>query len=242
VFFYLQSQRSPAWCDRILLRSVSGFPVRQLSLSAALSIGTSDHKPVVSTFEIDIPNTPQPIDRKLGETVIRVHGLRAEGLRAPKEKQETDPSAIAAGAKDIDPYIVFNSSMLSKPIQTQTQKKTNSPHWSELPPAQVVYNDIGRIKQTLIYVRVCNNQAQDAVIGRAVVSLMNLQLTPADAEKLASLYPESDISTATQKQREEFARGKPHTLQFQSDVTYAGVPAGSISGSVTVMWKQERKA
>ena len=53
-------ERSPAWCDRVLWRTMAGFdgiPVfemKQTGLGCALDITTSDHKPVWATFDLPV--------------------------------------------------------------------------------------------------------------------------------------------------------------------------------------------
>jgi hypothetical protein len=218
------AQRSPAWCDRILTRSVPGFGLEQLSLSAARGVGTSDHKPVVSMFELSVPPTPPPLDRTLGDCVLRVHDIRCTLLRAPREK-ELEAKDLAL-AKDLDAQLVFLSSCLQKPVTTPVVKKTPSPQWLELPSAPATYNEIKRIKQCLLYARVLNHQSQDAIVGRAIISLYDLKPVPAE-----------DGSTNTNADE----KGRTQTKRFEVDFTYAGMPAGSISGQITVMWKAKAK-
>ncbi len=120
------SQRSPAWCDRILRRSVSGFPVRQLSLQMARAICTSDHKPVMSFFEISVPPTHCPIDRGLGAAVIRLHDIRCTGLRVFKEAHSADAAVLAAAAKELDPFLIIHSPFLQKVSHPQRMECTAS--------------------------------------------------------------------------------------------------------------------
>lgn len=47
-------KRSPAWCDRILWYSLAPMPIQQKSLTMATSVVSSDHKPVCSTFTLDV--------------------------------------------------------------------------------------------------------------------------------------------------------------------------------------------
>ena len=218
------SQRSPAWCDRILWRSVAGFDLQQLSLSAVTSIGTSDHKPVVSMLEMSVPAIPPPLDRTLGDAVLRIHDLRCRDLRAPRENNKDQDSKD--WAKDLDPQLVFLASCLAKPIITPVVKKASSPQWLELPSSPATYNSLARIKQTLVYVRVLNHQSQDAIVGRGIISLKDL----------APVADDGAHETHSASQGID-AKGRAHTQRFEVEVTYGGMPAGYITGQLTVLFK-----
>jgi len=215
-------QRSPAWCDRILIRSVPGFPVWQRELQPCIAIGTSDHKPVRATFEFGVPAIPPPCERGQGSVIVRLHDVRCKDLRAvtpiqivERPRDKSDAELAIAAAKELDPFLVFLAAFLKRPIQTPHTKKTCAPHWMELPPGDATYTSIERIKQTLLYVRVCNHQSQDAIVGRAIIPLIDLR--------------ESNPG----------GHGMSRTFQKRFDVmvTYAGMPAGQITGNVTLMFK-----
>lgn len=55
-----KEQRIPSYTDRILWRSMPHLQgaIRQISLASAPSVSTSDHKPVISTFELSLSNPP----------------------------------------------------------------------------------------------------------------------------------------------------------------------------------------
>lgn len=59
---HYSAQRSPAWCDRILWKSIAGYPIQQLSFTSAPDIATSDHKPVSSVFQVETLVASSPFD------------------------------------------------------------------------------------------------------------------------------------------------------------------------------------
>ena len=271
-------QRSPAFCDRVLVRSVPGYPAKLLGLSAAPEVATSDHKPVVAFYDLAVPLTPCPLDRGLGAAVVRLHDLRCSGFRVVKEGAPTaggvgaaDPAAAALqAAKELDPFLVFNAPFLAQPVVTPVAKRSAAPSWLELPPAPASYNALARLRSSLLYVRVCNHQSQDAVVGRAIISLTDLHpagfeneeeaaaaaaagcvansaavavaaehtATGGPAPSSSASSSKAGVSSASSSSSSYAYRGLPHTKRFEVDVTFAGVPAGTISGSITFMFKQ----
>ena len=260
-------QRSPAWCDRILWRSVPGWGVRQVALGAILrGVDTSDHKPVASVFEVEVPPIPAPLDRSLGEAVVRLHDLRCTLLRTPRSIDTAgvtpDPNLLAL-AKDLDPFLVFGGSFLPKPVQTPVARKSVSPQWLELPPAPLSCNALGRLKHSLLYVRVANHAKDDAIIGRAIISLRDLHpegfeneeeaeaaavaAAAASASSAPAQAPTHPLSGSGRTSHSLSARslyaykGRPHTKRFDVELTFAGSAAGRLSGQITVMWKQKAR-
>jgi hypothetical protein len=50
--YTIEKQRTPSYCDRILCKSLPGTQIEQLYYKSVPSIGTSDHKPVISIYEL----------------------------------------------------------------------------------------------------------------------------------------------------------------------------------------------
>jgi len=191
-------------------------------------------------------------------------------LIAPAGGGAADPAAAALqAAKELDPFLVFNAPFLAQPVVTPVAKRSAAPSWLELPPAPASYNALARLRSSLLYVRVCNHQSQDAVVGRAIISLTDLHpagfeneeeaaaaaaagcvansaAAAVAAEHTATGGPAPSSSASSSKAGASSAissssyayRGLPHTKRFEVDVTFAGVPAGTISGSITFMFKQ----
>lgn len=53
-----KSQRSPAWCDRVLYRSLPGFQARPFEFVSSPELLTSDHKPVRAGFDVEVFDLP----------------------------------------------------------------------------------------------------------------------------------------------------------------------------------------
>jgi len=65
-------ERSPAWCDRILWKSLPPHTVRQVALGCSSAITTSDHKPVWSSFQVDTFRLACGVDDMLGPCTLRI--------------------------------------------------------------------------------------------------------------------------------------------------------------------------
>jgi len=112
--------RSPAWCDRILWRSIKipGIAVRQTSLSSAEYIRGSDHKPVFATFEVDcVPEVP-PRNEKLGDARISFVSLKGKNLMAADSNGFSDPYLL-----------IMHPLLLKETLKTKTINKTLNPVW-----------------------------------------------------------------------------------------------------------------
>lgn len=237
------SQRSPAWCDRILWRNVNGYPVKQIKFGTPLDVGTSDHKPVCGLFEIPTHISCYPLDRTIGSCIVRVLYVKLNGLRVPRDPINSSSSSSSsssgsshstgtsnfeadniAASKEIDPFVIIQSPLLSKVIQTPTLKKTATPSWGELPAIPSNYNNVERIKNTLMFVRVHNHQSQDAIIGRGIISLVNLQPTNTNSADGGI------IGVAKQMDLDIFVQ-----------LTYGGLPAGTLNAQLRFMWKEKEK-
>ncbi len=145
---------------------------------------------------------------------------------------------------------------------TPILKKVTSPQWLELPPAPLSCNNLSRLRHSLLFVRVCNKQSDGSIVGRAIISLTELhaEAFQSEAEATQAALEQADMAGAATAAAAGSSphggrpldahsdvanvgspryayRGQPHTLHFDVDVTYAGMPAGNISGSVTIMWK-----
>jgi hypothetical protein len=57
--------REPAWCDRVMWKSIPRGTISQLDYGASHALMTSDHSPVYSTFliHVDLPAIPHVYGR-----------------------------------------------------------------------------------------------------------------------------------------------------------------------------------
>jgi len=114
------SQRSPAWCDRILWRSIKvpGVGLKQTSLASAEYIHGSDHKPLVSTFDMDlVPEVPKSKEG-LGDAQISFVSLRGKNLMAADSNGFSDPYLL-----------IIHPQLLKETLKTKTVNKTLNPVW-----------------------------------------------------------------------------------------------------------------
>lgn len=86
-----KSQRSPAWCDRILFKSLEGSHITPTSFSAIYDILTSDHKPVIGTFRVNIFGHPSGIDDRVGKCKLCVRNMSAQNLEIADLNGKSDP-------------------------------------------------------------------------------------------------------------------------------------------------------
>jgi len=101
-----KDQRIPSYCDRILWKSMlNDGKLKQISLRSVPEVSTSDHKPVVSIFELapsqGLVCTP---DQSI---IIRMSGVRVRGL----------VDADLTGGSD--PYLIF----LTNPAEVLSEHK-----------------------------------------------------------------------------------------------------------------------
>ena len=74
--------REPAYCDRILYKSINQDFIRPKIYEAAHELMTSDHSPVYGVFEVDVPLHSFPHQRMKCE--IKINYLKARDLKISK--------------------------------------------------------------------------------------------------------------------------------------------------------------
>lgn len=135
--FEYDPQRLPAYCDRILWKSLPHCRknLRQTALATLPEVSSSDHKPVYAHFEIKPTASPQVSklqqdSRAEASVPIYITQLEAEGLLALDTNGKSDP------------YVVFHSvpaAVLGHcPVherKTKSKSRTLHPRWdhTELP-------------------------------------------------------------------------------------------------------------
>jgi len=157
------NERSPAWCDRVLWRSVPGWNVNQRKLGCATHIMTSDHKPVFAGFDIETYRMTCGVDDMLGECTVTFKELKALGL----PKADIDGSA--------DPYLVFTGAFI-KTLSERTPFKSNTrePVWDpkEVPKLHLSINRKERLRRHFIMVAVMDHdQTKDDLMANGMIFL-----------------------------------------------------------------------
>jgi hypothetical protein len=77
-----KAQRLPAWCDRVLYRSLPKFHMNPTGFTMTPEILTSDHKPVRATFDIEVFDMPSGQDDSQGDAFMAIRGLKGMNLNA----------------------------------------------------------------------------------------------------------------------------------------------------------------
>jgi len=205
------ASRSPAWCDRILWRSVPGFPIKQKYLSSIEAITTSDHKPVVSTFSVETFHLPAANDPTRGASFISFPFLTVKDLSFDRDDKSKNVT--------VDPYLRFNAPFLTRPYSTQVEKKIKllneqitSPNyqWNDIPAIPLQYNNFERLKKSIFHVTLINHKGE-SVMGRGIIPL------------------------PLKEKREVIA------FEFSIVLDLGGTPVGKLEGTIRLQWKDELK-
>eukprot|EP00049_Salpingoeca_infusionum_P018380 m.356985 g.356985 ORF g.356985 m.356985 type:complete len:494 (+) comp17679_c0_seq1:269-1750(+) len=140
-----KSQRIPAYCDRILWRSVPGTEdhVQQTSLMPLTHVSTSDHKPVCGTFQIQVRNA---VSAQGGGLVLKFLEIRGSELRNMDKTGASDPFIYFTSP---DPLI-----KAKKPPVSSTKSNTLNPVYEpkDLPDVPLAFgpDDIELVKSMCV--------------------------------------------------------------------------------------------
>jgi endonuclease/exonuclease/phosphatase family metal-dependent hydrolase len=206
--FVYDSERSPAWCDRVVWRSLPGAgpALVETSLKPAGSVWSSDHKPVAATFNMPVISLPVGTTDLLGPCSVIIRKLRASNL----------PKADVTGAAD--PYVVFCGDILrdEKP-RTATKMNTLEPKWedNDVPPLPLQVNARNRLRHSRLLIQVWD---YDATSGDDFMCCGFLPLRPyvagVDDEKVEEVESE-----------------------FRVELTRGGLPKGVLEGTIMLKWE-----
>eukprot|EP00027_Filamoeba_sp_ATCC50430_P011623 CAMPEP_0168544018 /NCGR_PEP_ID=MMETSP0413-20121227/2200_1 /TAXON_ID=136452 /ORGANISM="Filamoeba nolandi, Strain NC-AS-23-1" /LENGTH=589 /DNA_ID=CAMNT_0008574019 /DNA_START=61 /DNA_END=1828 /DNA_ORIENTATION=+ len=117
-----EKERIPAWCDRILYRTLPGLSLTPLDYNCCNEITTSDHSPVYATFRVDTKMAPLPLPSvpcKIILTQLRLLNLKYEADNN-NNKKSVDPN----------PYLVFSGSFLESKVISDVASKGSPPSWN----------------------------------------------------------------------------------------------------------------
>jgi len=156
-------ERSPAWCDRVLWRTLPGFNVTQDKLNSAPLITTSDHKPVFSTFTTTLFQLPLGRDDGLGECLIFIRKLKGTNLPAGDV------------SKTSDPFVIFCAPWLLEEERTTAMSKTLNPQWSDehVPVLRPLHNSKARLAQSFLMIKLYDHDRfkRDEALAHGVLML-----------------------------------------------------------------------
>lgn len=158
-----KDQRSPAWCDRILWKTLPGVPpLKQTLFNTCLDISSSDHKPVYGIFDLDyfeLPARSVNNDR----VSIEITNLRGHDLPAGDLNNLSDP------------YIIFVSDVLKKEYKTKTIMQTINPNWNDgdVPVLELNASNRARLNMSFITLKVFDYDATsgDDLLANGLINL-----------------------------------------------------------------------
>lgn len=240
------AMRSPAWTDRVLWRSLPGLEASLKPTSYAYSpaILSSDHKPVSATFTLDSCILAPAFDHRVGKCRVKLHLVKAtdllsvearallneqhrEALRVEQKKDVKRGAAATAmagafkaiksstRASTTNPVLRCSAHFLGKEYASGVCKDTLLPYWRDFEKRECLYNNPVRLQQSKIYIQVMsqNSLTQDT-LGYTVLPLQN-----------------TDLARLAHAQQ-----GKGVSVEFNLDLSYAGLPAGHLTGSLQFEW------
>jgi len=166
--FKYKNQRSPAWCDRILWKSMPNVkPMELTKLNAAAEVDSSDHKPVYAHFKL--PFFKHLPAKAQGQALYTLHITELRGHGLP-----------IADVKSSDPYVQITYPGTAKVIKggkvkTPYKASTLDPVWldKEVPPVELLISNPDRLRETTLSVGVWD---YDTASGDDILGFANFHL------------------------------------------------------------------
>jgi hypothetical protein len=112
------AQRIPAWCDRVLVKTLPQLPVRFLAYNACPEMLSSDHLPVYAVFQmaIHLHNVPHS---HASPCFICISGLHATDVR-PRH-----------GGSKAECYVSFYAPFINGVMSTAVAARSLNPRWED---------------------------------------------------------------------------------------------------------------
>ncbi|GJP35734.1 hypothetical protein CLOM_g20265 [Closterium sp. NIES-68] len=212
-------KRLPAWCDRVLWRSLPGCDLTCTRYTSAPNILTGDHKPVLAEF--DVTTYALPVTMDPSEEAVQL--LQLSKGHSDKDDMRwhlhfTDlkgHNLLSADANGLsDPYIRFVGPNLFKSFQTKKCYKTLNPVWGadDVPAIVLEHQSLHYYEKDYLLAAVFDHDKtnKDDPLGFAAIPL-------------------ADLVKATWEQSSQ-------PVSFRVEVTYKGLPAGELDGSFRLFW------
>eukprot|EP00736_Rhodelphis_marinus_P009019 Rmarinus@m.17019 len=219
-------QRLPAYCDRILVRTLPGCaPVRRDVYTSAPEMTTSDHNAVFAGFSVQsrdvyfqfltqgvrFPGAPPPKVCKIVFPTICACDLNVE-----------EPESERSGHAFTGLYLSFHAKFLSKPHHTTLVPKESNPIWSgeEIPPMYpfIIHKEFLAHQHIVVTVHHSTRSSREAQsLAQCVV--------PLDAACQAALVSAAEPRDPRQA-----------NVSFEIPLKFAGKDCGTLRGSVCAFW------
>ncbi|KAG0587749.1 hypothetical protein KC19_2G188700 [Ceratodon purpureus] len=207
---HYDQKRMPAWCDRVLWKTLQGCHSYLISYFSAPSILTSDHKPVGATYKLTsyaLPSStmlpPGGTDEDDKRWHIRFTSLRAKKLRA------SDINGFS------DPFVSFIGPNLLQEFHSKVKHQTLNPVWNplqELPTLVLSSFPLQRVDKEYLMVRVLDHDSDEDALGYGVIPL---------GQAVAA-----------------FKKGVQEIAHFKVNLSHHGLPAGTLEGGMKLTWEK----
>jgi len=203
-------KRMPAWCDRVLWRSLQGSEAKLLSYTHCPTISTSDHKPVSAVFALTTHALPfsnfiESRDDDGKRWHIRFTSLRANNLRA------SDINGYS------DPYLLFVGPNVIHDFQSKVKYQTLNPVWNpieDLPTIVFSTFPLQRLEKEYLMIQVLDYDYASADDTLGFTSIPLAQAVSA------------------------FKKGLSEHVSFRVEILRHGLPAGTVEGSMQLSWER----
>ncbi|KAJ6244832.1 inositol 5-phosphatase [Anaeramoeba flamelloides] len=151
--------RTPSYCDRILWKCLPEVNLKQLSYKPHFGFHTSDHKPVTSVFQIEIPpwKSLNILDSR-SFCVVEFPFLKGFNIGNAK---------LSLEQKAIPTHIEFYGKMLQKGSKTETKSQID-PDFREIPKLYPFITSKNLLKQQHVFFLV---KKKNTLIGTGSVAL-----------------------------------------------------------------------
>ncbi|CAI5983657.1 unnamed protein product [Closterium sp. NIES-64] len=225
------AKRLPAWCDRILWRSLSGCQLACTRYDAAHDVGSSDHKPVLAEFELTTHALPvglDPADASLVAAEEGVVGMVARRLHRSASSRHGDmrwhiqfaslmgSDLLSADANGLsDPYVRFTGPNLQHSSHTKPRYRTLNPVWTQEDISSIVLENLS-----------LQSHEKDYLLA----AILDHDVTNQDDPIGFTTIP---LAPAVHALR---ANNGSSFVDFKVEVTYKGMPAGHLHGSFRLTW------
>jgi len=230
------SERVPAYCDRILWRSVAGLGGAVSMVWSAPEVFSSDHKPVAARLYLEC-RSPRPSwwprleerERRGSDSVPQVQDLSQTGMKYVPLTWSVEFIALegknlrAADASGTsDPYVIFSGAPCVCEAVGEPVLKTLNPVWprQKLPSIHVCADSPQSLEQDHILISIMDRDTvtADDLLGSSVLSFRSLHFA-SGVDPFRGAWPQDRAQAQA---------------SFDLPVLYAGIRQGSLSGTVSI--------